>query len=127
MNDLFISNDSTIVTDMCTRVMDDDGDDDTGSTVDKDDDKHRDFLLPLQLFQKRIAVANAYNTDFLVSVSSAAFLSAESDSVHYHQSEEDNHCTGSSSKKNTRTATSIDDDNNGKDDDDDDTAITAAC
>jgi len=39
----------------------------------------------LQQFQKRIAVANAYNTDFLVSVTSGAFLSSNSDSLHHHQ------------------------------------------
>ena len=34
------------------------------------------FLQALSQFQKRIAVANAYNTDFLVSVTSGAFLAS---------------------------------------------------
>ena len=34
------------------------------------------YLQALSQFQKRIAVANAYNTDFLVSVTSGAFLSS---------------------------------------------------
>ena len=41
------------------------------------------FLDGLGQFQKRIAVANAYNTDFLVSVASGAFLDQYSDSRHY--------------------------------------------
>jgi len=43
----------------------------------------KDFLKPLGQFQKRLAVANAYNTDFLVSVSSGAFLCKDSDSAHF--------------------------------------------
>ena len=75
MDDLFSSNNSTVVMDMCRRPNSDD----------EDDNNNRDYLHPLQQFQKRIAVANAYNTDFLVSVSSGAFLSSNSNSVHYHQ------------------------------------------
>ncbi|OEU17294.1 hypothetical protein FRACYDRAFT_237703 [Fragilariopsis cylindrus CCMP1102] len=75
MDDLFSSNNSTVVMDMCRRPHSDD----------EDDNNNRDYLHPLQQFQKRIVVANAYNTDFLVSVSSGAFLSSNSNSVHYHQ------------------------------------------
>merc|ERR1719254_213153 len=64
---------STIVMDMCQRSS-------------ENGRRDRDYLHPLELFQKRIAIANAYNTDFLVSVSSAGFLSSESDSMHHQQS-----------------------------------------
>jgi len=70
MNDLFRVKNSTIVMEMCHN--------------------HYDYLHPLGKFHKRIAVANAYQTDFLVSVSSAAMLSSKSDSMHYHQNNEDN-------------------------------------
>mmetsp|Transcript_20619 Transcript_20619/g.48633 ORF Transcript_20619/g.48633 Transcript_20619/m.48633 type:complete len:499 (-) Transcript_20619:1402-2898(-) len=83
MDDLFGVNDSTIVRDMCLNPTLDSNDDRT-----KHNDHERrvpDFLHPLQRFQKRIALANAYKTDFLVSVSSGAFLSRESDSIHHHQ------------------------------------------
>eukprot|EP00531_Pseudo-nitzschia_arenysensis_P010874 CAMPEP_0116127020 /NCGR_PEP_ID=MMETSP0329-20121206/6627_1 /TAXON_ID=697910 /ORGANISM="Pseudo-nitzschia arenysensis, Strain B593" /LENGTH=433 /DNA_ID=CAMNT_0003621111 /DNA_START=100 /DNA_END=1401 /DNA_ORIENTATION=+ len=73
MDDLFGVNDSTIVRDMCLNP-----------SPETSDDKN-DYLYPLQQFQKRIAVANAYKTDFLVSVSSGAFLSLESDSTHIRQ------------------------------------------
>ena len=66
MDDLFGVHDSTIVKDMCLE-------------------ENENFLFPLKQFQKRIAVANAYKTDFLVSVSSGAFLSLDSDSVHHYQ------------------------------------------
>lgn len=39
------------------------------------------FLSPLRRFRKRLAIANAYGTDFLVPVSTAAFLT-NSSSVH---------------------------------------------
>jgi len=63
MNDLFGAHGSTVIRDMCVT---------------------NEYLSPLQQFQKRVAVANAYKTDFLVSVSSGAFLSLENDSI-YHQ------------------------------------------
>ena len=56
------------------------------------------YLSPLREFQKRITVANAYNTDFLVSVSSAAFLSADSDSIHYRVFNDTNTETTSSNR-----------------------------
>ena len=40
------------------------------------------FLTPLGLFQRRIAYANAYGTDFPVPGSTAAFLDKESDYPH---------------------------------------------
>jgi len=40
------------------------------------------FLKPLSLFQKRIAFANAFQTDFQVPTSTAAFLSSESTYPH---------------------------------------------
>jgi hypothetical protein len=82
MDDLFSSNNSTVVMDMCRRPNSNDDDDNENNNNNKN---NRDYLHPLQQFQKRIAVANAYNTDFLVSVSSGAFLSSGSNSVHYHQ------------------------------------------
>mmetsp|Transcript_16982 Transcript_16982/g.37111 ORF Transcript_16982/g.37111 Transcript_16982/m.37111 type:complete len:235 (+) Transcript_16982:391-1095(+) len=78
MDDLFGVNTSTVVADMC-RNSSNNSDDERRTTT------TRDYLHPLQQFQKRIALANAYNTDFLVSVSSGAFLSSRSDSVHHHQ------------------------------------------
>ena len=91
MNDLFAVKDSTVVRDMCLNPALDSNDDDDGT--DRRDDGSSssssssipDFLNPLKRFQKRIALANAYKTDFLVSVSSGAFLSRESDSIHHHQ------------------------------------------
>jgi hypothetical protein len=74
MNDLFGVKNSTVVKDMCLNP-----------TPETNDDDNNDYLYPLQQFQKRIAVANAYKTDFLVSVSSGAFLSLDSDSIHHHQ------------------------------------------
>jgi len=82
---------SSVVMDMCQRGASDDTSssnrpesfDDSKSKEKKSRD--RDYLYPLGLFQKRIAIANAYNTDFLVSVSSSAFLSSESDSMHHQQ------------------------------------------
>lgn len=41
------------------------------------------YLAPLREFKKRIAVANAYKTDCLVSTSTAAFLSASSRTLHH--------------------------------------------
>lgn len=41
------------------------------------------FTRPLALFRKRIAYANAYGTDFVVPGSTAGFLDANSDSIHY--------------------------------------------
>jgi hypothetical protein len=73
MDDLFGVNNSTVVKDMCLNP-----------TAEATNDENN-YLYPLQQFQKRIAVANAYKTDFLVSVSSGAFLSLESDSIHHHQ------------------------------------------
>mmetsp|Transcript_22145 Transcript_22145/g.52418 ORF Transcript_22145/g.52418 Transcript_22145/m.52418 type:complete len:473 (-) Transcript_22145:193-1611(-) len=70
MDDLFCANTSTVITDMCHS---------------SNASPQRDFLRPLKRFRKRIAMANAYNTDFLVSVASGAFLSSRSDSVHHHQ------------------------------------------
>ena len=40
------------------------------------------YLAPLKSFQKRIAVANAFGTDFQVSVTTAAFLSKNSNYLH---------------------------------------------
>jgi len=71
MDDLFGVNNSTVVRDMCSNPI--------------PEPKGIDFMFPLQQFQKRIAVANAYKTDLLVSVSSGAFLSLDSDSIHHHQ------------------------------------------
>ena len=73
MDDLFGVKNSTIVRDMCFNPSPETSDD------------TNNYLYPLQQFQKRIAVANAYKTDFLVSVSSGAFLSIESDSIHHRQ------------------------------------------
>ena len=73
MDDLFGVKNSTIIKDMCLNPLSETSDD------------TNNYLYPLQQFQKRIAVANAYKTDFLVSVSSGAFLSVESDSTHHHQ------------------------------------------
>jgi len=85
MHDLFsnVQHKATIVYDMC------DPEHTTTNDEEETDDTQRNYLRPLQLFHKRIAVANAYNTDFLVSVASAAFLSADSTSLHYAQ-EDDN-------------------------------------
>lgn len=87
MNDLFQVNNSTVVAEMCgdTRARNDDDDDNNGGA--------KDFLGPLGKFRKRIAVANAYKTDFLVSVSSGAFLSLHSDSIHQHQDLKDSSST----------------------------------
>lgn len=41
------------------------------------------FTRPLARFHKRIAYANAYGTDFVVPGSTAGFLDANSDSIHY--------------------------------------------
>lgn len=41
------------------------------------------FLKPLSLFQKRIAYANAYHTDFAVPTQTAAFLNSESSYPHH--------------------------------------------
>jgi len=114
MDDLFRVNGSTVVMDMCRRRDDNYDGNNSGNKDEKDDNNpsddggssnnnnngggggsgggssyrshrsHREYLRPLGQFRKRIAVANAYNTDFLVSVSSGAFLSSESDSIHYH-------------------------------------------
>lgn len=73
MDDLFLVKNSTVIKDMCLNPSPETSDD------------TNDYLSPLQQFQKRIAVANAYKTDFLVSVSSGAFLSKASDSMHHHQ------------------------------------------
>lgn len=86
MNDMFGVNNSTIVMDMCRSTHDGNG---NGNGNGKDNNRGIDYLRPLQRFQKRIAVANAYNTDFLVSVSSGAFLSSDSDSVHHRQDRAD--------------------------------------
>lgn len=93
MDDLFGSNNSTIVMDMCTRSnnFNDRSSSFLSDVKNKNNNEnrinnnHRDYLYPLEQFQKRIAVASAYNTDFLVSVSSAGILSSNSNSVHYHQ------------------------------------------
>jgi len=79
MDDLFGVNDSTVVMDMCLHPTE------TNNGEKKDNDENHEYLYPLQQFQKRIAVANAYKTDFLVSVSSGAFLSLDSNSIHHHQ------------------------------------------
>jgi hypothetical protein len=42
-----------------------------------------EFLKPLSRFEKRIAFANSYNTDFQVPTATAAFLSESDESVHY--------------------------------------------
>lgn len=47
------------------------------------------YLNALRAFQKRIAVANAYKTDCLVSTSSAAFLSTSSRTLHQSSFDED--------------------------------------
>lgn len=73
MDDLFMVKNSTVIRDMCLNPSPETSDD------------TNDYLYPLRQFQKRIAVANAYKTDFLVSVSSGAFLSKASDSMHHHQ------------------------------------------
>ncbi len=73
MDDLFMVKNSTVIKDMCLNPSPETSDD------------TNDYLYPLQQFQKRIALANAYKTDFLVSVSSGAFLSKASDSMHHHQ------------------------------------------
>jgi len=67
-NDLFSVNDSTIIDDMCSSPSRD----------------GNDYLLSLGQFLKRIAVANAYSTDFLVSVNSGGILDSDSNSVHYN-------------------------------------------
>lgn len=41
------------------------------------------FTRPLALFRKRVAYANAYGTDFVVPGTTAGFLDANSDSIHY--------------------------------------------
>lgn len=41
------------------------------------------YLIPLSLFRKRIAYANAYQTDFVVSTESAAFLHLNSSYPHH--------------------------------------------
>lgn len=74
MNDLFGAHNSTVVKDMCLNP-----------TPETNNGDNNDYLYPLKQFQKRIALANAYKTDFLVSVSSGAFLSLDSDSMHHHQ------------------------------------------
>jgi len=79
MNDLFGTHNSTVVMDMCHSTSN------NAAADSPKNNNNRDYLYPLQQFRKRIAVANAYNTDFLVSVSSAAFLSSDSNSVHHHQ------------------------------------------
>jgi hypothetical protein len=43
----------------------------------------RRFILPLLRFQKRIAYANAYYTDFQVPSATAAFVAPDSDSPHF--------------------------------------------
>mmetsp|Transcript_26474 Transcript_26474/g.78339 ORF Transcript_26474/g.78339 Transcript_26474/m.78339 type:complete len:454 (-) Transcript_26474:118-1479(-) len=78
MYDLFRVKNSTVIMDMCHNNSNE------NISKEEHDNRRRDYLSPLQQFQKRIAVANSYNSDFLVSVSSGAFLSSESDSVHYH-------------------------------------------
>eukprot|EP00751_Fragilariopsis_kerguelensis_P010827 CAMPEP_0170773062 /NCGR_PEP_ID=MMETSP0733-20121128/9167_1 /TAXON_ID=186038 /ORGANISM="Fragilariopsis kerguelensis, Strain L26-C5" /LENGTH=325 /DNA_ID=CAMNT_0011115413 /DNA_START=560 /DNA_END=1537 /DNA_ORIENTATION=+ len=101
MDDLFGSNNSTIVMDMCTRSesLNDHSssslsdDKNMNSNENRINNNHRDYLYPLEQFQKRIAVASAYNTDFLVSVSSAGILSSDSNSVHYHQNPDYNDTT----------------------------------
>jgi len=80
MDDLFGVNNSTVVMDMCLHPTETNN----GEEIDNKDKNH-EYLYPLQQFQKRIAVANAYKTDFLVSVSSGAFLSLDSNSIHHHQ------------------------------------------
>jgi len=80
MDDLFGVNNSTVVMDMCYHPTETNN----GEEIDNKDKNH-EYLYPLQQFQKRIAVANAYKTDFLVSVSSGAFLSLDSNSIHHHQ------------------------------------------
>mmetsp|Transcript_26557 Transcript_26557/g.56492 ORF Transcript_26557/g.56492 Transcript_26557/m.56492 type:complete len:229 (+) Transcript_26557:3-689(+) len=80
MDDLFGVRNSTVVADMC-RLPEQGGEEGRLPPA-------GDFLSPLERFRKRIAVANAFNTDFLVSVSSGAFLSPESDSAHHHRDSE---------------------------------------
>ena len=95
IDDLFGVNNSTIVMDMChsgsNNGIKSDSSDGSGDSKNSEILRDRDYLHPLQQFQKRIAIANAYNTDFLVSVSSAAFLSSEDNgSVHHNQLPDDN-------------------------------------
>lgn len=47
------------------------------------------FLHPLASFEKRIAYANAYQTDFVVPTQTAAFLNPESSHPHYFESGRD--------------------------------------
>jgi hypothetical protein len=47
------------------------------------------FLNPLASFRKRIAYANAYQTDFVVPTQTAAFLNTESNYPHYFESGRD--------------------------------------
>lgn len=90
MDDLFGVHESTVVADLChannanTNNKNNDNNN-NNNCDDDDDDNNTNFLRPLGRFRKRIAMANAYNTDFLVSVASGAFLSAKSNSVHHHQ------------------------------------------
>ena len=98
MNDLFMVNNSTVVQDMCLNNNNPHPHHaDTATTT-----KTTNFLYPLSRFQKRIAVANAYKTDFLVSVSSGAFLSPDSDSIHLHQDADEDPSSSSSSSSSTR-------------------------
>ena len=46
------------------------------------------FLKPMSLFRKRVAYANAYQTDFVVSTESAAFLHLNSSYPHHFESPE---------------------------------------
>lgn len=91
MDDLFRVHNSTVIADMCRRPDRDrnpppPADHEARKRVADDDDV--DYLSPLGRFRKRVAVANAYNTDFLVSVSSGAFVSSESDSTHHGEGSE---------------------------------------
>jgi len=109
MDDLFGVNNSTVLMDMCHSDSNNGSKRDRSYSFDdhknnKNKSKDRDYLHPLQHFQKRIALANAYNTDFLVSVSSAAFLSSDSDSVHHHQYPD---ATAAAATTSTRTMKNI--------------------
>jgi len=52
------------------------------------------YLKPLGLFRKRIAYANGYHTDFVVSTQSAAFLHPESTTPHHLSSSMDDQFAG---------------------------------
>lgn len=69
------------------------------------------FLGPLSSFRKRIAYANAFNTDFPVPTATAAFLSENSTYPHYFEDEslsiEEPETTSSNSPKRSRSPSRI--------------------